>query len=130
MLLVKPSELAQEPQNSEPQKSEYRLNLAANDQTESPADTSLALNQLKFHRLHPVHNCLVYLWCAQGFERKTEAELWTVYLEYRDRSGASRYSAKQFPNESQVREFVRHGFSQASLPDLCPTQCRQRPIGF
>ena len=81
--------------------------------------------------LHVI-GCPLSVWWSPGRCRNRSGEhwrCWYVYLEYRDKSGASRYRQLQLPIEAADNPQIWQHLAQVELPGACLDKSRARLIG-
>lgn len=109
------------------------LNTTANNVIPFPRviETPTWIND-RIHRFHPDYQCLLYLWCAQGYRRSStnEQQTWWVYVEYRQRSGASAYQVFEFDHPNKAQHFLKSECIKRQYQDLCAKATSKRPIGI
>ncbi|MGI9274089.1 MAG: hypothetical protein ACR2PT_04405 [Endozoicomonas sp.] len=82
---------------------------------------------------HRDYQCDLHTWLSRGtlktgkFKRST---CYFLFIEYRDRSGASRYLEERFDDLLCCLDFQRQTVPSLVLPGIHPGKTRQHPIGF
>jgi len=77
---------------------------------------------------HRLAECPLYFWACPGTVRK-KGPLLFLYVEYRDASGASRYTRMQFRDEAAAQVFIQSHLPYWPLNELDGQQTATRPPG-
>ncbi|WP_097459188.1 hypothetical protein [Mangrovitalea sediminis] len=77
---------------------------------------------------HCEADCPLYYWSCEGRIRG-KGSLLFLYIEYRDASGAARYTRMQFRDSASLHVFIQSHLPYWPLPGLDADQTRTRPLG-
>ena len=80
---------------------------------------------------HLKYECDLYTWLSRGkvkTAKTTSFDCYFLYIEYRDRSGASRYVELYFDDLESCLAFRGDRAESVALPGINPAKTRKRPI--
>ena len=80
---------------------------------------------------HPEYQCTLHTWLSRGKVRqgkKNSHYRYFLFLEFRDRSGASQYAEFCFDSLQSCLTFQRNEAAIVSLPAISPSMTRKKPI--
>ncbi|OQX36841.1 MAG: hypothetical protein B0D91_08190 [Oceanospirillales bacterium LUC14_002_19_P2] len=99
--------------------------------TEILSDTIVHLDAFSRHTHHTRYHCPIYCWLAAGkvkFHKVFIESRVFLYMEYRDRRGASCYRQRQFKHLEDALLFLEQEAAHIELPDICGEETAKRPI--